>query len=98
MSRVPTLRTTARRTILLSMVTALIAAAVLGAFAPSTAAAPPLIAPYFGPNVQVDRAPAYTGSTPALAVGSDGVVYLAFNGFGGATTQNDIFFTKSTDG
>jgi chitodextrinase len=96
MSRVPTHRTAVRRTILLALMTALLAAAFLGALAPNAAAAP--VTPYFGPNVQVDQAPAYAGSTPALAVGSDGVVYLAFQGWGGATTQNDIFFTKSTDG
>lgn len=96
MFRVPTSRVTARRTILVSIVMALVAAAVLGALAPSAEAAP--AAPRFAPNVQVDRAPAYTGTTPALAIGSDGVVYLAFVGWGGTTTQNDIFFTKSTDG
>jgi chitodextrinase len=96
MSRVPTVRTTARRTILFSVVAALFAATLLGTVAPSASAAP--APPFFGPNVQVDRAPAYTGTTPALAVGSDGVVYLAFGGWGGSVTQDDIFFTKSSDG
>jgi PKD repeat protein len=96
MSRVSILRTTVSGTILLSLVAALLAAAVLGALAPAASAAAP-VSPYFGPNVQVDKAPAYSAFTPAIAVGSGGV-YAAFDGWGSATTQNDIFFTKSSNG
>ncbi|HYY48911.1 MAG TPA: PKD domain-containing protein, partial [Thermoplasmata archaeon] len=76
--------------------TTLLAASVLGALAPSAAAAP--AAPYFGPNVQVDQGPGYQGGQPSLVVGSDGVQYLAYSGWGGPTTGTDVFFTKSTNG
>ncbi len=97
MSRPPTPRlVTATRTIPIAVVTALLAVAFLGAIAPTASAAP--AAPYFGPAVQVDRVPAYTAANPSLAVGTDNVVYLAFAGWGGTTTQTDVFFTKSTNG
>lgn len=97
MFRVPTARVlAASRTLPIAIITALLAVAFLGAIAPAASAAP--AAPYFGSNVQVDRPPAYTAYNPSLAVGTDGVVYLAITGWGGATTQSDVFFTKSTDG
>src|SRR5438094_260814 len=33
-----------------------------------------------------------------MAIGSDGVVYLAYSGWGGSTTGTDVFFTKSSNG
>jgi len=70
--------------------------ALMGLLMPSAAAAP--AAPYFGPATIVDGPPAYGAAEPSLAVGSDGVAYLAFTGWGGSVTQSDIFFTKSSDG
>src|SRR3989454_10310151 len=63
---------------------------------PPAAAAPAV--PYFGPATIVDGPPAYWAAEPSLAVGSDRVAYLAFTGWGGAVTQSDIFFTKSSHG
>lgn len=67
------------------------------AFGPSTAAAEP-VAPYFGPNVRVDTLPAYTAYTASIAAGTNGVVYMAFSGWGGSSTWIDLFFSKSADG
>src|SRR5437667_8903967 len=33
-----------------------------------------------------------------MTIGSDGVVYLAYSGWGGSTTGTDVFFTKSSNG
>jgi PKD repeat protein len=82
--------------ILGEVVIPLFAVALMGLLMPTAAAAPS--APYFGPARIVDQPPAYTAGNPSLAVGSDGVEYLAFAGWGGSTTQSDIFFTKSTNG
>ena len=72
-----------------------IALAGLLAIAPESRAAP--AAPWFGPNVQVTALPAYTAYQPSIAVGASGTLYLAYAGWGGSTTQSDIFFSKSTD-
>ncbi len=97
MIRAPTPRVSGtRRMILGAVVIPLFAVAFIGLLMPTATAAP--VAPYFGPAGIVDRPPAYTASAPSLAVGSDGVAYLAFAGWGGAMTQSDIFFTKSSDG
>jgi PKD repeat protein len=97
MIRAPTFRVSGtRRMIQGAVVIPLFAVALMGLLAPTAAGAP--VAPYFGPAGIVDRPPAYSATTPSLAVGSDGVAYLAFAGWGGAATQSDIFFTKSSDG
>jgi len=97
MFRVPTPRLSSlRRTFPIAIVVAVFAVAFGAFFVPTVAAAP--APPYFGPNGLVDRVPAYTGASPALSLGTDSVVYLAFLGWGGTTTQSDIFFTKSSDG
>jgi len=89
-----------RRTIPIGVVTALLAVAMLAFLVPSAAAAP--LAPHFGPNVQIDVPPVYRasffGPSPSIAAGTDGVVYLAFAGWSGSTTGDDIDFTKSSDG
>src|SRR5688572_2367727 len=84
------------RALSIGILAALLMAIFLGVAAPTAAAAP--TAPYFGPNVPVNQPPAYAGSTTSLEIGSDAVAYLAFTGWGGTTTQNDIFFSKSSDG
>src|SRR3989454_2137113 len=89
-----------RRTIPVGVVTALLAVAMLSFLMPSAAAAP--VAPHFGPNVQIDVPPVYRasffGPSPSIAAGTNGVVYLAFAGWSGATTGDDIDFTMSSDG
>ncbi len=80
----------------MAVMIAVAAVALIGLSAPKASAASTV--PYFGPNVQVDQPPAYTAGTPSLAVGTNGVAYLAFAGWGGTTTQSDIFFTESADG
>src|SRR3989475_11828952 len=89
-----------RRTIPVGIVTALLAVAMLSFLMPSAAAAP--VAPHFGPNVQIDVPPVYRasffGPSPSIAAGTNGVVYLAFAGWSGSTTGDDIDFTMSLDG
>jgi len=89
-----------RRTIPVGIVTALLAVAMLSFLMPSAAAAP--VAPHFGPNVQIDVPPVYRasffGPSPSIAAGTNGVVYLAFAGWSGSTTGDDIDFTMSSDG
>ena len=89
-----------RRTIPVGVVTALLAVAMLSFLMPSAAAAP--VAPHFGPNVQIDVPPVYRasffGPSPSIAAGTNGVVYLAFAGWSGSTTGDDIDFTMSSDG
>jgi len=89
-----------RRTIPIGVVSALLAVAMLAFLVPSAAAAP--VAPRFGPNVQIDVPPVYRasffGPSPSIAAGTNGVVYLAFAGWSGATTGDDIDFTMSSDG
>lgn len=89
-----------RRTVPLGLVTALLGVAILAFLMPSAAAAP--VAPHFGPNVQIDVPPVYRasffGPSPSMAAGTDGVVYLAFAGWSGSTTGDDVYFTKSSDG
>jgi len=80
----------------IAVLTAFLALAFVGAFAPVVSAGP--TAPHFGPSFIVDRPPAYTAANPSMAIGSDGVAYMAFAGWGGTVTQSDIFFTKSSDG
>src|SRR2546425_1487816 len=87
------------RTIPIGVVTALLAVALMAFFMPSAAAAP--VAPHFGPNVQIDVPPAYRASfsfpvpPPSIAAGTDGAVYLAFGGWSGSSTGDDIYVTKS---
>src|SRR5207247_241551 len=73
---------------------------MLAFLVPSAAAAP--LAPHFVPNVQIDVPPVYRasffGPSPSIAAGTNGVVYLAFAGWSGATTGDDIDFTMSSDG
>src|SRR2546427_3041146 len=89
-----------RRTIPVGIVTALLAVATLSFLMPSAAAAP--VAPHFGPNVQIDVPPVYRasffGPSPSIAAGTNGVVFLAFAGWSGSTTGDDIDFTMSSDG
>ncbi len=88
------------RTFPIAIVSAFLAMAVLAFLVPSVAAAP--TPPYFGPNVQIDVPPVYRasffGPSPSIAAGTDGVVYLAFAGWSGSTTGDDIYFTKSSNG
>src|SRR3989441_11259965 len=87
------------RTIPIGVVTALLAVALMAFFMPSAAAAP--VAPHFGPNVQIDVPPACRASfsfpvpPPSIAAGTDGAVYLAFGGWSGSSTGDDIYVTKS---
>src|SRR5205807_1333805 len=85
-----------RRTFLFLVVVALFASAILGVSNPGAGATP--ATPHFGPNVMITQAPAYTAGNPSIAVGSDGVAYLAFAGWAGPTTGTDVFFTKSSNG
>src|SRR6266567_1330581 len=92
MVRVPSPRVSAtRRMILGAVVIPLFAVAFIGLLMPSAAAAP--AAPYFGPAGIVDQPPAYTAGNPSLAVGSDGVEYLAFAGWAGCAAQSDPALT-----
>src|SRR6266852_5125224 len=88
------------RTFPIAIVCALLAVAILAFLVPSVAAAS--TPPYFGPNVQIDVPPVYRasffGPSPSIAAGTDGVVYLAFAGWSGSTTGDDIYFTKSSNG
>src|SRR5439155_20377614 len=94
--RVPTVHVPAPRRWILGAIVPLLGVALLGLLMPSAAAAS--AAPYFGPATIVDGPPAYWAAEPSLAVGSNRIAYLAFTGWGGAVTQSDIFFTKSSDG
>src|SRR5256885_2484193 len=85
-----------RRVFLFVAVVALLASALVGVSNPGAGAAP--ATPHFGPNVMITQAPAYTAGNPSIAVGSDGVAYLAFAGWAGPTTGTDVFFTKSSNG
>src|SRR5437879_222922 len=89
-----------RRTIPIGVVAALLAVAMLAFLMPPVAAAP--VAPHFGPNVPIDVRPVYRasffGPSPSIAAGTNGVVYLAFAGWSGSTTGDDIDFTMSSDG
>jgi PKD domain len=84
------------RALAIGVLAPLLATVFLVPTPPAAAAAP--VPPHFGPNVLVNQPPAFAGSTSSLRVGSDGVAYLAFTGWGGSTTQSDIFFSKSSDG
>src|SRR5437773_6795744 len=86
----------ASRTIVASLVVAFVAAGLLALARPVPAAAP--TAPWFSPNVIVNAPPAYTGYQPSLGIDGEGVLYLAYGGWGGSTTQSDVFFSKSMDG
>src|SRR5438876_692185 len=85
-----------RRMVPIIAVIALLTVAVLAVFNSAAAAAP--ATPHFGPNVLITQTPAYTAGNPSIAVGSDGVAYLAFAGWAGPTTGTDVFFTKSANG
>src|SRR5213083_999403 len=65
-----------RRMVPIIAVIALLTVAVLAVFNSAAAAAP--ATPHFGPNVMITQTPAYTAGNPSIAVGSDGVAYLAF--------------------
>src|SRR5436190_134671 len=85
-----------RRIVPIIAVITLLTVAVLAVFNSAAAAAP--ATPHFGPNVMITQTPAYTAGNPSIAVGSDGVAYLAFAGWAGPTTGTDVFFTKSANG
>src|SRR3989442_2975767 len=93
MTRTPTVRRPMPRAVPIALMTALVAVALMGVLLPGASAAS--TGPHFGPNVQVDRPPAYSAGAPSLKVGSDGVAYLAFTGWGGSVTQTERFFTQS---
>src|SRR2546426_382381 len=80
--------TLASRTLVASLVMAFAAAGLLALAVPVPAAAPS--APWFGANIMVNAPPAYSGYQPSLAVDANGVLYLAYGGWGGSTTQPDI--------
>ena len=86
----------ASRTIVLSLIAALAAVALVAVAAPVSAA--PATPPWFGPNVLVTMSPAYTSYQPSIAIDGQGVLYLAYGGWGGSATGADVFFTKSADG
>src|SRR2546428_6914183 len=88
--------TLASRTLVASLVVAFAAAGLLALAVPVPAAAPS--APWFGANIMVNAPPAYSGYQPSLAVDANGVLYLAYGGWGGSTTQAGIFFSKSSGG
>src|SRR3989442_4355652 len=92
MVRVPTVHVRATRRMILGAIVPLFAVALMGFLVPPAAAAP--AAPYFGPAMIVDGPPAYWAAEPSLAVGSDGVAYLAFTGWGRSGNQSDLFFPK----
>src|SRR5207244_3305808 len=85
-----------RRMVPIIAVIALLTVAVLAVFNSAAAATP--ATPHFGPNVMITQTPVYTAGNPSIAVGSDGVAYLAFAGWAGPTTGTDVFFTKSANG
>src|SRR2546427_10591225 len=84
--------TLASRTLVASLVMAFAAAGLLALAVPVPAAAPS--APWFGANIMVNTPPAYSGYQPSLAVDANGVLYLAYGGGGGATTEAVLFFLK----
>jgi chitodextrinase len=88
------------RTFSIGIVSALLGMALLSFLMPTAAAAP--TPPYFGSNVQIDVPPVYRasffGPAPSIAAGTDGAAYLAFAGWSGSPTGDDIYFTKSSDG
>ena len=64
------------RTTALSLLVCVVTASAIVALSPTVrAVASP---PWFGPNVKVDALPSYTAFSPSLAVGSNGVAYLAY--------------------
>ena len=89
----------APRMIPLGITAVLLSVAILAFLMPPAVAAS--VAPYFGPNVQIDVPPAYRASfsfpvpPPSIAAGTDGAVYLAFGGWSGSPTGDDIYVTKS---
>ena len=68
-----------------SLVVAFAAAGLLVLAVPVPAAAP--TAPWFSPNVLVNTPSAYTGYQPSMAIDGEGVLYLAFGGWGGSAPQ-----------
>src|SRR2546422_6695608 len=86
----------ARAIVVVGLVAALAVVGLLGMSAPASAAV--ATPPWFGPNSPVTAAPAYSSYQPSMAIDGQGVLYLAFGGWGGSTTQPDIFFTKSLEG
>ena len=98
MSPTPILRARrASRALVAALIATLSVAGALALAVPVPAAVG-ATAPWFGPNVLVNALPAYTGYQPSIAVDAARVVYLAYGGWGGSTTQADVFFTKSVDG
>src|SRR3989475_144998 len=89
----------APRMIPLGITAVLLSVAILAFLMPPAVAAS--VAPSFGPNVQIDVPPAYRASfsfpvpPPSIAAGTDGAVYLAFGGWSGSPTGDDIYVTKS---
>ena len=87
----------ASRTLAAALMIALTGAGLLAFAVPVPAAVGPA-APWFGPNAMVNAPPAYTAYQPSIATDASGVVYLAYAGWGGSTTQADVFFSRSLDG
>src|SRR5207247_7771054 len=54
--------------------------------------------PYFGTLDRVHQPPGYQAGQSSMSIGSDGVVYLSYSGWGRSTTMTDVFFTKSSNG
>ncbi|TLZ66760.1 MAG: PKD domain-containing protein [Methanobacteriota archaeon] len=79
-----------------SLVVAFTAAGLLAFAVPVPAAS--TTPPWFSANVMVNAPPAYTAYQPSIAIDGEGVLYLAYGGWGGSTTQSDVFFSKSMDG
>src|SRR3989442_5017589 len=97
MSPDPTDRATlASRMFVASLVAAFMAAGLLAFAVPVPAAA--ASAPWFGPNIMVNAPPAYSGYQSSIAVDANGVLYLAYGGWGGATTHAGNLFSKCSDG
>src|SRR6267143_2977880 len=97
MSLDPTHRVTlASRTLVASLVVAFAAAGLLALAMPVPAAV--TTPPWFSPNVMVNAPPAYTAYQPSIAIDGEGVLYLAYGGWGGSATQSDVFFSKSMNG
>ena len=83
-----------RAVVIAQLVLATVFVAIIVLATPAAAASPP----FFSANARVNVPPAYTAYSPSIAVGTDGVAYLAYAGWAGSSTQADIFFSKSSDG
>src|SRR2546427_13077471 len=82
--------------VVVGLVAALAVVGLLGMSAPASAAV--ATPPWFGPNSPVTAAPAYSSYQPSMAIDGQGVLYLAFRGWGGVTAPYGIFFPQAPDG